>query len=499
MPAPPEARVPGAVNARGRKSFVAYVLGTVLLATSAAALLFALYALLLGEPPAGYLVSVAVALPLGALLRARGSAEPEPSRREALAGVLLTWLALPAVSAVPYALAGHLTPVEALFEAMSGFTTTGVTTMLEPAAFGRSLLLWRAFSQWVGGIGIVVLFVAVFPQLAIGGRQLFFAEVPGPEDERLAPRLRSTAVLVLSLYAALTLVAVAAFYLTGMSLFDAVAYAFASVAAGGFAPDGVGLAGRGVGAQAVALVFMFLAGVSFPLLYRAFTGRPGRLFRNAEFRAYVGIMVVAGALLAATSAEGGVLRALWHGLFMAVSFMTSTGAASTEYAAWGAPALTLLGLLLFVGGSAGSASGGVKVVRWLIVFKHAAREVRRALHPRAVLPVRLGERVIPEEVVRSVVAFLLLYMALFVLGALALVFLGEDPLTALVTSAACLGNTGAGPIAGFGGSAAALGPLAGSHPASLGVLTFLMYAGRLEVVTVLVLLNRSFWRLPVRR
>lgn len=469
--------------------FVPYVLGTALLALAGGSALFALYAALLKEPPGGFLAALIVAATVGALLRSRGSAGAEPSTKEALVGVLLTWSLLPAVSALPYVLSGGLTPVAAFFEAMSGFTTTGATTLSNPLDLGASLVMWRAASQWVGGIGIVVLFVAVFPQLAIAGRQLFFAEVPGVERERLTPRLQTTALLVLSLYSVLTVLAVTAFALTGMGFFDATAYALASVAAGGFSPTGEGLGGYGVAAQWVAIVFMLLAGVSFPVLYRAVMGRPFKLLKNAEFRAYLGIVLVSGVALAWSLGPSNFLESIRHGLFQAVSLTTSTGFTSTDYSQWSVPAQVLLTLLLFVGGSAGSASGGVKVIRWLIIFKHAAREVRRALHPRAVMPVRLGARVVPEEVIRSVSAFLLLFMTLFVAGAVALVFLGEEPRSALVLSISSLGNTGTGPLPGR-----VMGAVDSLHPAGLGVLTFLMYAGRLEVVTVLVLLDRSFWR-----
>jgi len=242
-------------------------------------------------------------------------------------------------------------------------------------------------------------------------------------------------------------------------------------------------------------VFMLLAGVSFPLLYRAVSGQPGTLFRNAELRAYLGILLCAGLLLTLLiRPEYGGWEALRHGLFQAVSITTTTGYATADYTAWGLPAQAVIVLLLFVGGSAGSASGGVKVARWLIIAKHGVREVRRALHPRAVLPVRVGKRIVPEEVVRSVVAFLTLYLALFVTGTLILVFLGEDLQTAFTAAIACLGNTGIGL-----GPIGPLGTFESMHSGSRAMLTFLMFAGRLEVVTVFAMFDATFWRLPPRR
>ncbi len=483
----------GHLRLRGR--FVTYVIGTALLAMAGAGVAFALYALVLQEPWLGFLVVSIAALPLGLLLRWHGHPDAEPSRREALAGVLLTWFLLPTLGSVPYVAIGGLSVIDSFFEGMSGFTTTGSTTIVDLSSLPDSLLMWRSFSQWVGGIGIVVLFVAVFPQLAIAGRQLFFAEQPGQSDERLAPRLRSTAAAVVSLYAGLTLLAVAAFMLAGMDAFDAVAHAFASLAAGGFSPNPGGLAVYGPAVHWVALVFMFLAGASFPHLYRAVTGRPRALFGNAEFRAYVGIMLVAGLLLALLVSPGqDALASLRHGLFQAVSVTSTTGMATDDWNAWGPAAQALLVALMFVGGSAGSASGGVKVARWLIIFKHGAREVRRALHPRAVMPVRVGRRIVPEDVMRSVAAFLALYVGLFVAGTLALTMLGADLGTAFTAAIACLGNTGVGL-----GAIGPLGNFDGFPSASRLLLAFLMYAGRLEVVTVLVVFDASFWRRPRRR
>lgn len=473
-----------------RGTFLPYVLGTAMLALAGAGVLFGVYAAFIGEPVGGFLLMSALAAAGGAAMRLAGSAEAEPSVREALASAMLTWLLLPAVSAVPYMVTGGLSAIDALFEGMSGFTTTGATTISDLTSIGASLLMWRSFSQWVGGVGIVVVFVALFPQLAIAGRQLFFAEVPGPTEDRLTPRLRSTAAAVLSIYAALTVIAALAFWLTGMRPFDSLIYSFASVAAGGFAPDPLGLQGYGPAAQWVAMLFMFLGGASFPLLYRGVSGRPRALFNNPEFRAYLGIVLVASALLTLLlSGSYGLGAAVRHGLFQAVSIITTTGFASVDYTAWAPPAQALIFLLLFVGGSAASAAGGPTIMRWLILAKHSAREVRRSLHPRAVIPVRVGRLVVPEEIVRSVTAFFTLYAAVYALGALLLVFLGADLLTALTASIACLGITGPGL-----GTIGPLGNYASLHPASRLVLVFLMFVGRLEVITVLVIFDRSFWR-----
>jgi len=480
-------------DGRSRGRFAPYVLGTGLLALAASAAAFTVFAWALREPLMGFVVAGAVALPIGLVLRWLGRSNAEPSRREALVAVLLSWLLLPAFGAVPYVIDGGMSGLNAMFESMSGFTTTGATVLTDFAAFGKALFLWRAMSQWVGGIGILVLFIAVFPQLAIAGRQLFFAEAPGPTEERLTPRLRNTAVAVVSVYSGLTLACALAYGTAGMNTYDAFAHAFTTLAAGGFSPNGLSFAGFDSAAlEWVAVVFMFFSGASFALLYRAITGRPRDLVRDAEFRTYALILVTMSAGLALLLLDRyPAIDAARHGAFQVLSIMTTTGYASTDFALWSEAAQALLVVLMFVGGCAGSAGGGVKVVRWLIIAKNTAREVRRALHPRAVLPVRVGRRIVPEEVLRAVAAFITLYIGLFAFTTVTLVLFGADFVTAFTASIACLGNIGpglqtVGPMASF----------AELHPVSRGLLTFAMYAGRLEVVTVFVVFMPGWWRLP---
>lgn len=473
-----------------RDRFIPYVLGAGLLALSIAAGAFTLYAAVLHERFLGFLVTGTLALPVGLALRHRGRSGSEPGRREALTAVLVSWLLLPALGAVPYVIDGGMSGVNAMFESMSGFTTTGATVLTDFSAFGKALFMWRALSQWVGGIGILVLFIAVFPQLAIAGRQLFFTEAPGPTEERLTPRLRNTAAAVLGVYSFLTLACAVGYGLAGMSAYDAVEHALTTLAAGGFSSKALGFEEFGSSAaEWVAVVFMFFAGANFALLYRAATGRPRDLFRDAELRAYTWILVAASGLLATVLvAIYPVPDAIRHAMFQVLSIVTTTGYASADFALWSLPAQMLLVVLMFVGGCAGSASGGVKVMRWIIVTKSTARELVRALHPRAVLPLNVGARVVPEEVVRAVAAFLTIYIGLFAFTTLVLVLLGADFVVAFTAAITCLGNVGPGlesigPMASF----------AGLHPVSRGLLTFVMYAGRLEVVTVFAVFTPGWW------
>ncbi len=429
---------------------------------------------------------------LGGLLLKLGVRQAEPTRREALLGVLLLWSGVPLMGALPYVYGGF-TALDAVFESMSGFTTTGATVLLDFEHFPKSLFMWRALTQWIGGVGIIVLFIAVFPQLAIAGRQLFFAEAPGPTEERLTPRLRHTASAVLIVYAGLTLLSTVGYLLAGMTLYEAVAHAFTTLSAGGFSPNELSFTGYANPAVVwIAIVFMTFAGANFALQYRTVTGKPLDLLRDTEFRTYLAIILM-GTLLLILALWGRypVLEAVRHSLFQALSIITTTGFASADFATWPLPAQAVLVALMFVGGSAGSAAGGIKVARWLIISRHAARELRHTLHPRAVVPLRVGQRTVPEEVLRAVAAFITLYIGLFAVTTLALVWLGADFVTALTAAIACIGNIGPG--------LGAVGPMlnfAELHPFSRGLLTFGMYAGRLEIVTVFILLDAETWRLP---
>ncbi|QRN81144.1 MAG: TrkH family potassium uptake protein [Nocardiopsis sp. BM-2018] len=477
---------------RGR--FAPYVVGTGLLGLAVALVAFAVYAAIVGDPPVPFLVTALVAATLGLPTRLYGRSGQEPSRREALIGVLLLWSTVPAVGVLPYVLGAGMSPLNALFESMSGFTATGATAISDFAAVNASLFMWRAFTQWVGGIGIVVVFVAVFPQLAIAGRQIFNAELPGPTEERIAPRLRTTALAVLALYVGLSATCAFAYVLAGMEPYAAVAHAFTTVAAAGFSPEARSFEAYGAAVDWVAITFMTLAAVNFTLLFRAFMGRPRDLARDPELRTYVAIVLLAGSLLSfhlIGTYEGA--EALRHGFFHTVSILTTTGYASADFGAWPDAARATLLLLMFVGGSAGSAAGGIKVMRWLVLGAHTVREVRRALHPRAVLPLAVGRRAIPEDVLRAIGAFLMLYVALVIGSATLLVYLGTDFLSAFSAAAATVGNVGPGlGVVGPMGSYDAL-PAAGRA-----VLIFNMFAGRLEVVTVFVLFTFRWWRLPRR-
>ena len=480
-----------------RLAIVVHIIGTLVRLFGAAPLAPFAVAALYGEwrEALGFAVTCAAIVTVGTLMRrAGGGAVPEVERLrrvEGLAVVSGTWLLLAHLAAIPYVWAG-IGPIDALFESMSGLTTTGATILTDFGALDRSMFFWRALTQWLGGVGVIALFVAVLPRLAIGGRQLFFAEAAGPTDEKLTPQIRQTAIALWRLYAALTAAQVVALVLAGMPLFDAVCHALTTLAAGGFSPHPQSLAGYDNAAfDVIITIFMFAAGANFALQYRVVRGSRAALVHDEELRAYLGVVLVAiGALLVILTRDGMPFPdALRHGSFQALSILTTTGYASVDFQQWSDQAKMVLFLLMFVGGCAGSAAGGPKVVRHVLMARFTLRELRRTLHPRAVLPVKLGGRVVPEHILRDVQVFMLFYLLAFAVTATIVVTLGASLLTGITAAIACLGNIGPG----FDG-VEPMGSFAGLHPVSKIVLTLAMWIGRLEVLTVLVLFRLEAWR-----
>ena len=442
-----------------------------------------------------FLVIFVVTAVIGTLMRRAGgtlSQDVERLRRvEGLAIVAATWMLVAHVAALPYNAAG-LGYFDALFESMSGLTTTGATVFTDFNAYGRGIFFWRALTHWVGGLGVIALFIAVLPRLGIGGRELFFAEAAGPTDEKLTPQLRQTAIALWRVYTALTLAQVLALSLAGMSLYDAVCHAFATMAAGGFSPHPRSIAGYDSATiDWIVTIFMFIAGANFGLQYRAIRGSRNALVQDEELRAYAAIVLIATFLITMVLLRSGmgVHDAVRHGSFQVVSILTTTGFASVDFELWNDQAKMVLFLLMFIGGCAGSAGGGPKVVRHLLLARLTLRELKRTLHPRAVLPVKLGGRVVPEHILRDVQVFMLFYLLTFAVGAAIVVLLGADLLTGITATIACLGNIGPG----FG-SVGPMGSFAELHPLSKFVLTLEMWIGRLEVLTVLVFFRLEPWR-----
>ena len=444
----------------------------------------------------GFVLALAATCAIGQLMRRAGGPAAEEAiegmrRVEGLAVVSISWLILAWFAGIPYMWSG-LGAIDAMFEGMSGLTTTGATVFRDFGQFGRSVFFWRGLTNWLGGLGVIALFIAVLPRLAIGGRELFFAEASGPDDEKVAPQIKRTAMLLWRLYAALTVLQIIALVLTGMPLFDSVCNTFGTMGAAGFSPHPLSIAGyQNPAAEWVIIVFMFLAGANFALQYRALMRRDFRvLVSDDELRAYAGVVALATIVLALViRGSAGGDTPIRTALFQVLSILTTTGFASVDFQLWNDQAKVILLGLMFIGGCAGSAGGGPKVVRHVLLARFTLQELRRMLHPRAILPVKLNGRVVPPTILQGVIVFFLFYLLTFALCATIVILLGADMVTGISATAATLGNVGPGfNLVG------PMGNYVDLHPLSRIVLTLAMWIGRLEVLTVLVILRPEAWR-----
>lgn len=488
------------------------IVGAVLKWFSTAFAAPAVVALIAGESPLPFVLAGVAALAAGlGLDRLVADRDSEPlGPREGFLMIALVWLLVPAFGALPFLLSGAdqlARPVDAYFEAVSGFTATGATVLDDVESLGQGLLFWRQLSHWLGGMGIIVLAIAVLPRLRVGGRHLLQRELPGPtEIERLGATVRETARQLWKLYVGMTVVGILLLAGTGwlgldprMSLFDAFAHATSAVSLGGFSTQAKSAGAFAPITQWILIGLMVVAGVNFLRLYRLIVLREIRaVSRDEELRLYLALLLIGTAIVASELFSSGAVHGfagVRHAAFQTVSVMTTTGFATLDWTTWGALATLTLLLLMFVGASAGSTGGSIKVVRHLMLFRLARRELEIAVHREVVMPVRVTRVTIDERALSSAVMFVLLYLTVFALGSLALVIdarrVGGElgAFEALGAAAACLGNVGPGfGIAGPFGSYSSFSDL------STVLLTALMWLGRLEIVPVAVLLTRTFWR-----
>jgi trk system potassium uptake protein TrkH len=484
------------------------LVGSLLAVLSLTLLLPAAVALLDGDALAPFLVPLAGGLVVGLALR-RLSRNARPLRaHDGFLAVALVWLAAAVLAAVPYMIEGGdvSEPADALFEAMAGVTATGASNMADIESHGRAILLWRSLTQWLGGLGIIVLVLAVLPRLAVGGRQLMSREVPGPQFDKLAPRMRDTAKRFWLLYAVFTGLEMAALtalgaagLAPGMDLYNAVCHSFTTLSAGGFSPNARSIEPFGAWAQWTIALFIVVAGTNFALWYRGLFRGVFHFRRDEELRLYLGLILAGSAVLAVElylQDIEGLAGAVRHGFFQTASIMTGTGYASTDYAEWTSLTFSVLLLLMFVGGMAGSPTGALKVARHLLIWKFVRRELHSALHPQAVLPLRVSGRPVDDRVLQAAVGFTLLYALIFVVASLLLLLDASRQagaeiglVEAFAAAAATLGNVGPG--LGFAGP---MGSYAEFTDGSKLLMCALMWMGRLELIPILVLLTRAYWR-----
>ncbi|MGM0593172.1 MAG: TrkH family potassium uptake protein [Pseudomonadota bacterium] len=417
--------------------------------------------------------------------------------RDGFMVVVMFWTVLGLFGALPFAIGAepNLSITDAVFESISGLTTTGATVITGIDHLPHSLLFYRQQLQWLGGMGIIVLAVAILPMLGIGGMQLYRAETPGPmKDNKLTPRITETAKALWYIYLGLTIACTLAYWLAGMSFFDAISHAFSTVAIGGFSTHdaSMGYFQDKPLIELIAIIFMFLSGINFALHFLAWRSKSLRSYIvDAEFRTYLTILSVIGLItvfyLHATATFPNFERSLLHGVFQVVSIGTTTGFTTSNYALWPGFLPVLLLFASFIGGSAGSTAGGMKVIRFLLLLKQGLREITRLVHPNAVITIKIGGKPLPEKVINSVWGFFATYVALFSIILLLLMLAGLDQVTAFSAVAATMNNLGPG-----------LGEVALNYSSIPDVtkwmLCFTMLLGRLEIFTLLVLLTPAFWR-----
>lgn len=422
------------------------------------------------------------------------SASGQLRTREGFAIVAAFWVILGLASSVPLVLGAHLGFTDAAFEAVSAFTTTGATVIVGLDDLPPSVLFYRQILQWFGGIGVIVLALAILPMLGVGGMQLYRAETPGPiKDEKLTPRIRHTAQALSGIYVALTAACALAYWVAGMSLFDAVGHAFSTVSTGGFSTHDASMGYfQSAAIELIAVVFMLLGGINFTAHYVALhQASVWRYWRDAEVRLFLLVVVALVFLIAsvlslehAYSSYGESLR---HSLFQVASVITSTGFTTVDFSAWPLFLPVLLIFSSFMGGCAGSTSGGMKTVRILILVKQVRRNLFQYVHPAGLRPIRLGDRVLSNRIIDAVWGFFAVYVAVFSVMMLAVMATGIDHVTAFSAVATCLNNLGPG-----------LGEVASNftrvNPVAEWLLTFCMLLGRLEIFTFLVILTPAFWR-----
>lgn len=475
---------------------MANALGGIVAAGGSVMLIPAAFSLVTGDGMAPFFVYPAlVSLVTGVLVffLTRGDA-PYVSGRDVFLIVGLTWVVLGIVGAAPFVFSGLMGPMDAFFDSMAGFTTTGASTLAAPEETARSFLLWRSMTQWIGGIGIVVLFVAVAPLVGFGATQLYAAEAATPIQQRMTPRIQDTAKALLYIYLALSLGIAAALLLAGMGPFDAVNHALTTVSTGGYSTRSDSISAfDSWKIEAVVVIGMVLSGANFALYFQASQGRLSSALRNREFLAYLGIIcgatVVMTASLYAFDYQKSVVVAFREAIFQSASLTTGTAFSTADWNTWDPLSQGMLMILMAIGGCAGSTTGGLKVIRVVLLARNAAQDSFRMVHPRAVTPLTLDERVIPERLRNAFLGFFFVYVAALAAGTL-LIALHQVPLGSAFGSVfACLNITGIsiGPV----GDAEFYSALPGSAKA---ILTFFMLLGRLELFTVLVLLTPAFWR-----
>lgn len=416
------------------------------------------------------------------------------SLREGMAVVALGWIGCGLFGALPFYLSGHFNHfTDCVFESFSGFTTTGASILTNIEALLQSILLWRSLTHWLGGMGIILLSLAILPLLGVGGMQLYKAEVPGPVPDKLRPRIKDTAMLLWKVYVLFSALEIVLLWLGGMNLFDSVCHTFGTLATGGFSTKNASIGHYSSPyIQMVITLFMFIAGVNFALHFKMLQGRLRAFWRDPEFKFFfLFILCVTGIITLKVWGQNyqSIGESFRYSVFQAVSITTTTGYATADYELWAPLTQVLLFFAMFMGGCAGSTSGGMKAMRIMVLLKQAGRELMRIIHPRAVVSLKFGGRRLSEDILQGIWGYFILYCLLACISIIGLAALGVDVLTSIAGVIACISNIGPG-LGGVGpADNYAQIPILGKW-----LLTFCMLLGRLEIYTVVILLFPKFWQ-----
>ena len=481
------------------------ILAAMLVLTGLTMILPALIAWGYSEPDlAGHLKSSAICVLIGFPVWFFTRKNRSLNSKDGFVIVTLAWILYALAGAQPFYLTGTIPNfTDAWFESMSGVTTTGASIIgnietlpnlvngIESLPHG--VLFWRSFIQWIGGMGIIVFTIAILPLLGVGGVQLFKAEVPGPVADKIRPRVREAAKILWMVYVGFTFVQVLLLGLAGMPWFDSVCHAFTTISTGGFSTQNASIAAfSNPLIHYIIIFFMFVAGVNFTLHFRAITGNYKAHLKDYEFRVYLSIICIATLLIfinISSANSDWSHNSFLISLFQSLAILTGTGYANADYELWPFFSQHLLLIIMFFGAMGGSTSGGMKIARIILLIKYAATETRRMLHARAIIPIRIGDRFISDEVVRNTLGFSLIYLSIFVLTAFVLTAFNLDLLSAIGASASAIGNVG--PAFGAFGPTDSYALL---HPIGKWMLTICMLLGRLEIFTIMVLFSRTFWK-----
>ncbi len=418
----------------------------------------------------------------------------ELSKKDGYLVVTFGWLVMSFFGTLPYLLSGAIPNItDAFFETMSGYSTTGASILYDIESVHKGILFWRSLTQWIGGMGIIVLTIAILPLLGIGGMQLFVAEAPGISPDKLQPRIKETAKRLWLIYIGLTAAETLLLWVGEMDFYNALNHALTTMATGGFSTKNASITYFSTPyTHYIIIIFMFLAGTNFTITYLALHGEFKKVINNEEFRFYFIFCVAAGLLIAVgilVISNSPVEKTLRNGLFQVVSIITTTGYVTADYTSWPPFITVIFFVLMFFGGSAGSTAGGVKIVRHVVLVKNSILEFKRQIHPTAVIPVRLNKTAVDRDITFNVLAFIMIYISIFALGSIIVAMMGVDFETALGSVATTLGNIGpgigsVGPIDNFGHM----------PDQAKWFLSGLMLLGRLELFTVLILFTPYFWR-----